>query len=92
MATWSASCWRSRPSWGSSSASCAYPRGSCHSVSPWPRPACAVTLRPCATTHFAALEQSAFLGMAVFFVAAALFGFALVPILTLRRQARRTYR
>lgn len=32
------------------------------------------------------------LGMAVFFVALALFGFVLVPILTLRRQARRTYR
>jgi len=38
------------------------------------------------------LYEPAFLGMAVFFVAAALFGFALVPILTLRRQARRTYR
>jgi DnaJ domain len=33
-----------------------------------------------------------FLGLAVFFVALALFGFALVPILTLKRQARRTYR
>jgi hypothetical protein len=32
------------------------------------------------------------LGLAVFFVALALFGFALVPILTLKRQARRTYR
>jgi len=30
--------------------------------------------------------------LAVFFVALALFGFALVPILTLKRQARRTYR
>jgi curved DNA-binding protein CbpA len=32
------------------------------------------------------------LGAAVFFVAVAAFAFALVPILTLRRQARRTYR
>jgi hypothetical protein len=32
------------------------------------------------------------LGLAVFFIAAAVFAFALVPILTLRRQARRTYR
>ena len=32
------------------------------------------------------------LGTAVFFVALAAFSFALVPILTLRRQARRTYR
>ena len=38
------------------------------------------------------LYEPAFLGLAVFFVAAALFGFALVPILTLRRQARQTYR
>ena len=32
------------------------------------------------------------LGAAVFFLAVAVFAFALVPILTLRRQARRTYR
>jgi hypothetical protein len=32
------------------------------------------------------------LGAAVFFIALAAFSFALVPILTLRRQARRTYR
>jgi DnaJ domain len=32
------------------------------------------------------------LGAAVFFVAVSAFAFALVPILTLRRQARRTYR
>jgi hypothetical protein len=38
------------------------------------------------------LYEPIFLGMAVFFVALALFGFALVPILTLKRQARRTYR
>ena len=38
------------------------------------------------------LYEPAFLGLAVFLVAAALFGFALVPILTLRRQARQTYR
>ena len=38
------------------------------------------------------LYEPAFLGLAVFLVAMALFGFALVPILTLRRQARRTYR
>ena len=38
------------------------------------------------------LYEAAFFGLAVFFVAAALFGFALVPILTLRRQARQTYR
>ena len=38
------------------------------------------------------LYEAAFLGLAVFFVAAALFAFALVPILTLRRQARQTYR
>jgi DnaJ domain len=38
------------------------------------------------------LYEPIFLGMAVFFVALALFGFALVPILTLRRQARQTYR
>jgi hypothetical protein len=35
------------------------------------------------------LYAPVFLGMAVFFVAVAVFGFALVPILTLRRQARR---
>jgi hypothetical protein len=35
------------------------------------------------------LYAPVFLGMAAFFVAIALFGFALVPILTLRRQARR---
>jgi curved DNA-binding protein CbpA len=40
----------------------------------------------------ALLYAPVFLGLAVFFVALALFGFALVPILTLRRQARRTYR
>ena len=38
------------------------------------------------------LYAPVFLGVAVFFVAAAVFAFALVPILTLRRQARRTYR
>lgn len=38
------------------------------------------------------LYAPVFLGLAVFFVALAVFGFALVPILTLRRQARRTYR
>ena len=38
------------------------------------------------------LLEPAFLGLAVIFVAMALFGFALVPILTLRRQARQTYR
>lgn len=38
------------------------------------------------------LYEPLFLGFAVFLVALALFGFALVPILTLRRQARRTYR
>lgn len=38
------------------------------------------------------LYEPIFLGMAVFFLALALFGFALVPILTLKRQARRTYR
>src|SRR5205807_227767 len=35
------------------------------------------------------LYAPVFLGLAVFFVAVAFFGFALVPILTLRRQARR---
>ena len=38
------------------------------------------------------LYAPVFLGLAVFFVALALFGFALVPILTLRRQVRRSYR
>jgi len=38
------------------------------------------------------LYETAFFGLAVFFVAVALFGFALVPILTLKRQARQTYR
>jgi len=39
------------------------------------------------------LYAPVFLGMAAFFVAVAVFGFALVPILTLRRQAKRnTYR
>jgi hypothetical protein len=38
------------------------------------------------------LYEPIFLGMAVFFVALALFGFVLVPILTLKRQARQTYR
>src|SRR4029077_16734117 len=38
------------------------------------------------------LYAPVFLGLAVFFVALALFGFALVPILTLRRQARQSYR
>lgn len=40
----------------------------------------------------ALLYAPVLLGLAVFFVAAAVFAFALVPILTLRRQARRTYR
>ena len=40
----------------------------------------------------ALLYAPVFLGLAVFFVAVAVFAFALVPILTLRRQARRTYR
>jgi hypothetical protein len=38
------------------------------------------------------LYAPVFLGLAAFFVAVAVFAFALVPILTLRRQARRTYR
>jgi hypothetical protein len=38
------------------------------------------------------LYAPVFLGLAVFFVVVALFAFALVPILTLRRQARQTYR
>jgi len=40
----------------------------------------------------ALLYAPVFLGLAAFFVAVAVFAFALVPILTLRRQARRTYR
>jgi hypothetical protein len=40
----------------------------------------------------ALLYAPVLLGLAVFFIAAAVFAFALVPILTLRRQARRTYR
>jgi hypothetical protein len=40
----------------------------------------------------ALLYAPVLLGLAVFFVAAAVFAFALVPILTLRRQARRSYR
>jgi len=40
----------------------------------------------------ALLYAPVLLGLAVFFVAAAVFAFALVPILTLRRQARNTYR
>lgn len=40
----------------------------------------------------ALLYAPVLLGLAVFFVAAAVFAFALVPILTLRRQARKTYR
>lgn len=38
------------------------------------------------------LYAPVFLGLAVFFIILALFGFVLVPILTLRRQARETYR
>lgn len=38
------------------------------------------------------LYAPVFLGLAVFFVILAVFGFVLVPILTLRRQARETYR
>ena len=38
------------------------------------------------------LYAPVFLGLALFFGVVALFAFALVPILTLRRQARRTYR
>ncbi len=38
------------------------------------------------------LYAPVFLGLAVFFGIAAVFAFALVPIITLRRQARRTYR
>jgi hypothetical protein len=38
------------------------------------------------------LYEAAFFGLAVFFLALALLGFALVPILTLKRQARETYR
>jgi len=38
------------------------------------------------------LYAPVFLGLAVFFVILALFGFVLVPILTLRRQVRQTYR
>ena len=38
------------------------------------------------------LYAPVFLGLAVFFLVVALFSFALVPILTLRRQARRSYR
>ena len=38
------------------------------------------------------LYAPVFLGLAVFFVVLAVFGFVLVPILTLRRQARSTYR
>jgi len=40
----------------------------------------------------ALLYAPVLLGLAVFFLIAALFGFALVPIITLRRQARKTYR
>ncbi|MBV9410690.1 MAG: J domain-containing protein [Acidimicrobiia bacterium] len=38
------------------------------------------------------LYAPVFLGLAVFFIILAVFGFVLVPILTLRRQARQTYR
>lgn len=38
------------------------------------------------------LYAPVFLGLAVFFVVLAVFGFVLVPILTLKRQARQTYR
>ena len=38
------------------------------------------------------LYAPVFLGLAVFFVVLAVFGFVLVPILTLKRQARSTYR
>ncbi len=38
------------------------------------------------------LYEPLFLGMAVFFLAVAFFAFALVQVLTLRRQARRTYK
>jgi len=40
----------------------------------------------------ALLYAPVFLGLAVFLLAAAIFGFALVPIITLRRQARRSYK
>ena len=40
----------------------------------------------------ALLYAPVLLGLAVFLVALAVFGFVLVPILTLRRQVRRTYR
>ena len=40
----------------------------------------------------ALLYAQVLLGLAVFLVALAVFGFVLVPILTLRRQVRRTYR
>jgi curved DNA-binding protein CbpA len=54
-----------------------------------------VTLLGCAACCVgvgALLYASVFLGLAVFFGAAALFTFALMPILTLRRQARSNYR
>jgi len=38
------------------------------------------------------LYAPVFLGMALFFLVLAVFAFALAPILTLKRQARRTYR
>ena len=38
------------------------------------------------------LYAPVFLGLAAFFLVVALFGFVLVPILTLRRQVRRSYR